>query len=132
MISVSRIWLMDTKNLIIAKQMGQLNKVPQQILESIIKSLSLEWVSHATINNLNSNHSQGCFENDGQQFPDGSVAKNLPVNAGDAGLILGLGRSSGGENVNPFQHSCLGYPMDRGAWYAAVHVVTKSQTQLSD
>ena len=49
MISVSCIWLMDTKNLIIGKQMGQLSKVPQQILESIIKLLSLEWVSHATL-----------------------------------------------------------------------------------
>ena len=49
MISVSCIWLMDTKNLIIGKQMGQLNKVPQQILKSIIKLLSLEWVSHATL-----------------------------------------------------------------------------------
>ena len=116
MISVPRIWLMDTKNLIIAKQMGQLNKVPQQILESIIKSLSLEWVSHATLNNLNSNHSQGCFENDGQQFPDGSVVKNPPASAGDAGLILGLGRSPRRGNGNPLQYFCLENAMDRGGW----------------
>ena len=46
---------------------------------------------------------------------DGSVVKNLPANAGDAGLILGLGRSPGGGNGNPLQYSRLGNPMDRGA-----------------
>ena len=44
----------------------------------------------------------------------------------------GLGRSPGGGNGNPLQHSCLENPMDRGAWWATVHVVTKSWTQLSD
>ena len=39
------------------------------------------------LNNLNSNHSQGCFENDGQQFPGSSVVKNLLANAGDAGFL---------------------------------------------
>ena len=72
------------------------------------------------LNNLNSNHSQGCFENDGQQFPDGSVANHLPVSAGDVGLIV-LRRSSGGGNVNAFQHFCLGYPMDRGGWCPCSH-----------
>ena len=64
-----------------------------------------------------------------------SVVKNLPTNAGDAGdtdSIPGLGKSPGGGNGNPLQHSCLGYPMDRGAWTATVHGVTKSQTQLSN
>ena len=64
-------------------------------------------------------------------FPGGLVVKNLPANAGDAGLIPGLGRSPGGGNGNPLQYSCLGNPMDRGAWWAAVHEVTKSQTQLT-
>ena len=41
-------------------------------------------------------------------FPGGSVVKNLPVNAGDAGLIPGLGRSPGERNGNPLQYSCLG------------------------
>ena len=67
------------------------------------------------LNNLNSNHSQGCFENDGQQFPGSSVVKNLLANAGDASLIPGLRRSSGGGNVNPLQHSCLRNSMDREA-----------------
>ena len=49
-------------------------------------------------------------------FPGGSVLKNLPANAGDLGLIPGLGRSPGKGNGHPPQNSCLGNPMDRGAW----------------
>ena len=49
-------------------------------------------------------------------FPGGSVVKNLPANAGDLGLILGLGRPPGEENGNPLQFSCLADPMDRRAW----------------
>jgi len=48
------------------------------------------------------------------------------------GSILELGRSSGEGNGHPLQYSCLGNPMDRGAWWTTVHDVTKSQTQLSD
>ena len=65
-------------------------------------------------------------------FPSGSAVKNLPANVGDAGLILGSGRSPREENGNPFQYSCLGNPMDRGAWKATDHEVTKSQTQLGN
>ena len=64
-------------------------------------------------------------------FPGGSVVKNLSANAGDMSLIPGLGRSPGEGNGNPLQCSCLGNPMDRGAWWAAVHGVAKSQTRLS-
>ena len=53
------------------------------------------------------------------------MVKNLPANAGDGGLILGLGRSPGEGNDNPLQYSCLGNPMDRGAWRAMVHGVAK-------
>ena len=66
-------------------------------------------------------------------FPGGSVVKNLPANAGDTrhvGLIPGLGRSPGRGNGNPLQYSCLENPMDRGAWRAMVHSLTKSQTWL--
>ena len=49
---------------------------------------------------------------------------------GDMGLIPGLERSPGGEHGNPLQYSCLENPMDRGAWWAIVHRVTSSQTQL--
>ena len=58
-------------------------------------------------------------------FPGSSLVKNLPANAGDAGLILGKGRSTGGGNDNAFQYSCLGNPMDRGAWWAIVYRITK-------
>ena len=51
-------------------------------------------------------------------FPGGSAIKNLPANAGDSALIPGTGRSSGEGNGNPLQYSCLGNPMDRGAWRA--------------
>ena len=65
-------------------------------------------------------------------FPCGSVVKNPPANAGDLGLIPGLGRSPGEGNGNPLQDSCLGNPMDRGSWWATVHGVSKSWTRLSD
>ena len=60
--------------------------------------------------------------------PGGAVVKNLPANAGDAGL----GRSPGIGNGYPLQYSCLWNSMNRGAWWAAVHVVAESQTWLSD
>ena len=47
-------------------------------------------------------------------------------------VIKGVRRSPGEENDNPLQYSCLENPMDRGAWWATVHGVAKSQTQLSD
>ena len=59
------------------------------------------------------------------------VVKNLPANAGDirdAASIPGLGRSPGGGYSNSLQYSCLENPMDRGAWRAPVHSVTKSWT----
>ena len=59
-------------------------------------------------------------------FPAGWVVKNLPANAGDAGSILGLGRSPGEGSGNPLQYSCLENPMDRGAWWATVHGVAMS------
>ena len=61
--------------------------------------------------------------------------KDLSASAGDArdvGLIPGLGRSPGGGNGNLFQYSCLENPTDRGAWWATVHGVAKSRTQLSN
>ena len=59
--------------------------------------------------------------------------KNPPANAGDVrdvGLIPGSGRSPGEGNGNPLQYSCLENPMERGAWWATVHRVTKSRTRL--
>ena len=66
-------------------------------------------------------------------FPGGSVVKNLPANAGDLrdpGSIPGSGRSPGGGRGHTLQYSCLENPVDRGAWRAAVHQVTKSWTRL--
>ena len=60
------------------------------------------------------------------------MVKNPPANAGDTGSIPGSGRSPGGANGNPPQHSCLETPMDRGGRRAAVHGVARSWTQLSD
>ena len=54
-----------------------------------------------------------------------SMVKNPPANARDAGSIPGLGRSPGKGNGNPLQYSCLGSPIDKGAWWAAVHGVAK-------
>ena len=65
-------------------------------------------------------------------FPGGSRVKNPPANTGDMGLIPGLGRSPGEGSGNPLQYSSLENPMDRGAWRAPVHGVTKSQTRLSN
>ena len=53
-------------------------------------------------------------------------------NAGDLGLIPGLGKSLGEGDGNPLQYSCLENPMDGGAWWATVHGVAKSWTRLSD
>ena len=68
-------------------------------------------------------------------FAGGSDGKESACNAraaGDVGSICGLGRSPGGGNGNPLQYSCLDNPMDREAWWAAVHGVAKSRTRLSN
>ena len=68
-------------------------------------------------------------------LPRGLSSKESPCHAGtatDAGSIPGLGRSPGGGNGNWLQCSCLDNPIDRGSWWAIVHRVAKSQTQLRD
>ena len=70
-----------------------------------------------------------------QQIPGDFAVKNPLANsedAGDMGSILGLGRFPGMGSGNPLQYSCLGNPKERGDGHAAVHGVTKSETQLSD
>ena len=64
-------------------------------------------------------------------FPDGSNGKESACSAEDSGSIPGLERSPGGRHGNPLQDSCLGNPMVRGAWWATVHGVAKSQAQLN-
>ena len=62
----------------------------------------------------------------------GSDGKESACNAGDPGSIPGSGKSPGERNGYPLLYSCLENSMDRGAWWATVHGVAKSQTQLSD
>ena len=57
--------------------------------------------------------------------PGSSLVKNPPANAGGAGLIPGSGSSLREGNGNPLQYFCLGNPMDRGAWWATAHGVSK-------
>ena len=78
-------------------------------------------------------HLQGIFPTQGFSdvytlvlgFPDGSGVKNPPANAGDESLIPGSSRSLEEGNDNPFQYSCPQNPMDRGAWQAIVHGISK-------
>ena len=65
-----------------------------------------------------------------QGFPGGTDGKEFAFNAEDLGSIPGWGRSPGEGNGNPFQYLCLENPMDRGAWWAIVRGVIKSQTRL--
>ena len=67
-----------------------------------------------------------------KDFPGGSDDKASACNVGDPGSIPGSGRSPEEGNGNPLQYSWLENPMDRVAWRATVHAVTKSQTRLSD
>ena len=62
-----------------------------------------------------------------RSFPNDSDDKESACNAGNLGLIPGLGRSPGEGNGSPLQYSCLENPMDRGTWWATVHEVAKSQ-----
>ena len=63
-------------------------------------------------------------------FLHSSVGKASVCNAGDLGSIPGLGRSPGEGNGNPLQYSCLENPMDKGAWRATVHGVTRVRHDL--
>ena len=65
-------------------------------------------------------------------FPGGSDGKESAPNARNLGLIPGSGRFPGEGNGNTLQYPCLENSMDRGAWQATVHGVTKNQTQLSN
>ena len=64
-------------------------------------------------------------------FPGGSVSKESACNARDTGSISGSGRSSGEGNGNQLQYSCLGKPMDRGAWQGTVQGVSRVGHELA-
>ena len=63
-------------------------------------------------------------------FPGGSVVENPLTNAGDVGSKPGSGKFPGEGHGNPLQYSCLGNPMDRGAWRATVHGVAKESDTI--
>ena len=63
-------------------------------------------------------------------FPASQMAKQSTCSAEDLGSIPASGRSPGEGKGNPLQYSCLENPMEGGAWWATVHGVTKSRTQL--
>ena len=105
-------------------------------LELSLNEVPKNAVSHLSIRGATGKWTH-CTDEEGMRwgFPGGSVVKYPPANAGDAGnagSIPGLGLSSGGGHDNPLRYPCLENPMDRGAWQAAVHGVTKSRTRLRD
>ena len=110
---------------------------PGSPIPGILQARTLEWVAISFSTSDPGHYLYNALKisvivsQDGGSITDSSVVKNLPANAGDSGLIPGLGRSPGEGNDNPLQYSCLGKSMDRGAWQASPwdH---KSQTWLSD
>ena len=104
-----------------------LNALSQQSYVNTLKDLGLE-ISQAR-------NSAQCYmaawmggEFEEECFPGGSVGREYTCNTRDVGLIPGLGRSPGGGNGDPLHYSCLESPMDRGAWWATIYVVSKSWT----
>ena len=92
-------------------------------------SLEVQWLIFCASNALGASLTPGLGT---MVFPESSVDKESACSAGDSGSVPGSGRSPAGGNVNPLQYSYQGNPTDRGAWWAAVHGVAKSQTRLSD
>ena len=98
--------------------------------KSLFPSHNMSVYNHALFLLLESNPVFGTLHSTIRVFPGGAVVKNPPANTGDArdaGSIPGSGRSLGVVNRNPLQYSCLGNFMERGAWTATVHGVTKSR-----
>ena len=89
-----------------------------------LHSMESQRVGH----NWATKHAAGTWE---EGFKGCTAVKNPPANAGGLGLILGLGRSPRKGNGNLLQYSCLENPMDRGAWWATVHVAATSGSGLS-
>ena len=93
------------------------------------KSINIKWFINCWFNPI---ILFGLWSNT-QKFLVVLVVKNLPANAGDirdTDSAPGSGRSPGGGHGSPLQYSCLENPMERGAWWATVHVVAKSWIQL--
>ena len=96
------------------------------IFQSIVSGFSLYWVTQSLSSIL------GGIYGKAWHLARGTVVKNLPASAGDVGSILGSGRSPGEGNDYPLHYSCLENSMDRGAWRATAHGVSKNQTGLYD
>ena len=96
--------------------------------------LVTSWIQHSNSNNAESSAIFQQLHRDDMGFPGGGVVKNLPANAGDMGLIPGLGGCTRGGIGNPLQYSCWKISTERGAWKASIHEVTGSDTteQLSN
>ena len=90
---------------------------PQGLSSAFLASSKCCWSRDHTLNSKVLHNLRG--------FPGGSVVKNLPANAGDVGSSPWVGKIPGEGNGNPLLYSCLGNPMDRGAWWATVHGVAK-------
>ena len=85
---------------------------------------------HDLVTKQQHNREKLCIIIAGMGFPGGSEVKASARNVGDLGSIPVSGRSPGEGNGNPLQYSCLENSMDRRAWWATVHGVSKSRTQL--
>ena len=88
----------------------------------VCKDLSIQWREFCKSQSID----------ESKVFLGGSDGKASVCNEGDLGSIPGSGRSPGEGNGNPLQYSCLENSMDGGGWWATVHRVAKSRTQLSD
>ena len=93
-------------------------------------TFSIKWEIKSSTENEKGKFGKGLDTNGG--FPGSSDDKESALSAADLGSVLELGRSPGEGHGTPLQYSCLENPMDRGAWWATVHGVTKRQTQLSN
>ena len=102
----------------------------EKMQESINKGLEKWKNKHTETNNKITEIKNTLEEIKG--FLHSSVSKESACSEGDSGLISGLGRFPGEGNGNLLQYPCLENPMDRGAWRAIVHEVTKSRTPLSN
>ena len=111
-------------------------EVRTKLIPNIFVGLSLmkecEWHSRKVKQHVRSPGDKKSWQHISEGFPGSSDGKKSALNAGDLGLIHGLGRSPGEENGYPLQYSFLEDSMDRGAWRAIVHGVRKSRTWLSD
>ena len=103
------------------------------MMENEKRKISKKEKEKDKIKSFNSVKPQSHFEDEwhAKVFSGSSMVKNLPANAVVPGWISGSRRSPGEGNDNSLQYSCLENSMDRGAWWATVHDVAKSQTQLS-